>query len=129
MAGSAGPAIGDFLAREVFKFTHGCIALNVPKSVHAGDLCGGNFDRRLFDEGADDRQRPGAQTDLGVAGNYRLHVLAAAAGEHGIDVYVVLTVKTLLMGDIDRQGDSEEYAVRNDDDNFVTGRGGPSQRS
>ena len=127
MAGSARTAVGDFFAGQILQFTHGGAALDVPKGVHAGNLRGGDLDRRFFDKRADHGQRPRAETDLRVTGDDRLHVLSAAAGEHRIDLEIVLFVKPLFLGDIDRQRDREQNPMGNDEDNFGARRGGPSR--
>jgi hypothetical protein len=128
VARRTGPAISDFLAGEIFQFTHRRIGQNVPEGIHAGDLRAGDFDRRFFDKCADDRQRAGAQSDLRIAGNDCLDVLAAAASEHGIDVDVILAVEAFFLRDVDRQRDGEQYTVRHDDDDLGARRGGPRRR-
>jgi hypothetical protein len=55
-----------------------------------------------------------------------LDVLAAAAGEHGIDLNIVFFVKALCLSNVNRQRDGKQDAMRHDDDDFGARAGGPS---
>ncbi len=71
---------------------------------------------------------PGAEADLGIAGDDGLHVLAAAAREDRVDVDVVFSVEAFFLGDVNRQRDGKQYPMRHHDDDFGARRGGPRGR-
>src|SRR5262245_20578000 len=122
----AGAAIGDLLCGEVFEFAHRRISLDIPKSVHASDLGTGDFDRRLFDEGADYSQCARAEADLRISRDDGLHVLAAATSKDRVYVDIRFAVESFFLSNVNWQRDGKKNPVRHHDNDFGMCGGGPA---
>ncbi len=125
MTRRTGTAVGDFLAGKILHLANRCIALHIPKSIHAGDLRGSDLDRRFLHEGADYGQCSRTETDLGVPRNDSLHVLTAASREYRVDVDIIFFVEASLLGNVNRQCDGKQDTVGNHNNNFRPRRSGP----